>query len=178
MPVLVEVKRSSDTRGRRGVVAQMLDYAANGTAYWPVESLRTQVESRAGEGQDGSDVLAEYLGVEEPDRFWRTVEDNLRAGRVRLIFLADRLPAELVRIIEFLNEQMRDTEVLGIELHASSVGAPPSSRNAGVSRPSASHQAAMSGRSDVRMLPVLRPADTSWAVKPSATSIRHCPVTC
>jgi hypothetical protein len=33
-----------------------------------------------------------------------------------LIFLADRLPSELVRIIEFLNEQMRDTEVLGIEL--------------------------------------------------------------
>jgi hypothetical protein len=74
------------------------------------------LESRAGEGQDGSDVLAEHLGVEEPDRFWRTVEDNLRAGRVRLIFLADRLPAELVRIIEFLNGQMRDTEVLGIEL--------------------------------------------------------------
>lgn len=94
----------------------MLDYAANGTAYWPVDSLRTASESRAGEVQDGSDVLAEYLGVEEPDRFWRTVEDNLRAGRVRLIFLADRLPAELVRIIEFLNEQMRDTEVLGIEL--------------------------------------------------------------
>jgi hypothetical protein len=116
VPVLVEVKRSSDTRSRREVVAQMLDYAANGTAYWPVDALRTHVESRAGEGQDGSDVVVEYLGVEEQDRFWRTVEDNLRAGRVRLIFLADRLPPELVRIIEFLNEQMRDTEVLGIEL--------------------------------------------------------------
>jgi len=29
IPTLVEVKRSSDTRGRREVVAQMLDYAAN-----------------------------------------------------------------------------------------------------------------------------------------------------
>src|SRR4051794_166396 len=29
VPTLVEVKRSSDTRGRREVVAQMLDYAAN-----------------------------------------------------------------------------------------------------------------------------------------------------
>src|SRR4051812_9811221 len=30
VPVLVEVKRASDTRARREVVAQMLDYAANG----------------------------------------------------------------------------------------------------------------------------------------------------
>ncbi len=54
--------------------------------------------------------------ADEPDTFWRAVEDNLRSGRVRLIFLADRLTSGLVRIIEFLNEQMRDTEVLGIEL--------------------------------------------------------------
>ena len=32
VPVLVEVKRASDTRARREVVAQMLDYAANGVA--------------------------------------------------------------------------------------------------------------------------------------------------
>ena len=32
VPVLVEVKRSSDTRTRREVVAQMLEYAANGVA--------------------------------------------------------------------------------------------------------------------------------------------------
>jgi hypothetical protein len=29
VPTLVEVKRSSDTRARREVVARMLDYAAN-----------------------------------------------------------------------------------------------------------------------------------------------------
>src|SRR4051794_13711833 len=39
VPVLVEVKRSSDTRLRREVVAQMLDYAANGVAYWPIEQI-------------------------------------------------------------------------------------------------------------------------------------------
>lgn len=117
VPVLVEVKRSSDTRARREVVAQMLDYAANGVAYWPVERLRTFVEEAAAkDGGDASTVLQESLGVEDPDRYWRTVEDNLRAGRVRLIFLADRLTPGLVRIIEFLNEKMRDTEVLGIEL--------------------------------------------------------------
>ncbi|HEY9474907.1 MAG TPA: hypothetical protein VIS06_13775, partial [Mycobacteriales bacterium] len=80
--------------------------------------LRELVEQDAAtRGIEPSEVLRQELGVEEePDRFWRTVEDNLRAGRVRLIFLADRLHPDLVRIIEFLNGQMRDTEVLGIEL--------------------------------------------------------------
>src|SRR5205809_1751754 len=88
IPTLVEVKRSSDTRARREVVAQMLDYAANAVAYWPVERLRALVdEAAATKNLDPSDLLQQALGIdEEPDRYWRTVEDNLRAGRVRLIF--------------------------------------------------------------------------------------------
>src|SRR5690606_13228801 len=46
IPTLVEVKRSSDTRIRREVVGQMLDYAANAVVYWPVESLRSTFERR------------------------------------------------------------------------------------------------------------------------------------
>ena len=34
VPTLIEVKRSSDTRIRREVVGQMLDYAANGAEFW------------------------------------------------------------------------------------------------------------------------------------------------
>jgi hypothetical protein len=40
VPTLVEVKRRADTRIRREVVGQMLDYAANGVVYWPLEQLR------------------------------------------------------------------------------------------------------------------------------------------
>lgn len=40
VPTIVEVKRSSDTRIRREVIGQMLDYAANAVVYWPVERLR------------------------------------------------------------------------------------------------------------------------------------------
>src|SRR5690606_13263561 len=35
IPTLIEVKRSTDTRIRREVIGQMLDYAANAVAYWP-----------------------------------------------------------------------------------------------------------------------------------------------
>lgn len=40
VPTLVEVKRQTDTRIRREVVGQMLDYAANCVVYWPVEGLK------------------------------------------------------------------------------------------------------------------------------------------
>ncbi|HZT83720.1 MAG TPA: hypothetical protein VFA26_26050 [Gemmataceae bacterium] len=43
IPTLVETKRSSDTRLRREVVGQMLDYAANAVAYLPAEMLRSRL---------------------------------------------------------------------------------------------------------------------------------------
>ena len=50
------------------------------------------------------------------DEFWKRVQTNLAAGRVRLVFVADELPTELRRIIEFLNQQMSPADVIGIEL--------------------------------------------------------------
>lgn len=49
IPTLIEVKRSTDTRIRREVVGQMLDYAANAVVYWPVEELRARFEPRCQE---------------------------------------------------------------------------------------------------------------------------------
>ncbi|MFI6681747.1 hypothetical protein [Kribbella sp. NPDC050470] len=61
-------------------------------------------------------LLGELRPGLEPDEFWSAVDSNLIAGRIRMIFVADVLPPELVRVIEFLNEQMSPAEVLGVEL--------------------------------------------------------------
>lgn len=118
IPTLVEVKRSSDTRLRREVVGQMLDYAANAVSYWPFERLQLEYESTvAAAGNDPDAVLREFLGGElEPELFWQRVKTNLQAGRIRLVFVADEIPPELRRVIEFLNEQMDPAEVLGVEI--------------------------------------------------------------
>ncbi|WP_051340454.1 hypothetical protein [Azospirillum halopraeferens] len=118
VPVLVEAKRGSDPRARREVVAQMLDYAANGVVYWPMAELRSAWERTCEQqARAPGDVLAELIGPEaDQDEFWRRTEANLRSGRVRLVFVADRIPPELRRIIEFLNEQMRPAVVIGIEI--------------------------------------------------------------
>jgi hypothetical protein len=95
----------------------MLDYAANGVKYWPVETLRAAVEERAAATNTSAEELIEALrpGL-EAEELWKAVEANLAAGRIRMLFVADQLPSELVRIIEFLNEQMDPAEVLGVEL--------------------------------------------------------------
>ncbi|MCO6050509.1 hypothetical protein NGM99_12030 [Mesorhizobium sp. RP14(2022)] len=118
IPTLVEVKRGTDTRIRREVVGQMLDYAANSVLHWPVEELRTRFLSRCEqEGQDPRLVLEDLLGSDsESENFWDRVRDNLEAGRIRLLFVADRIPPELRRVVEFLNKQMQPAEVLAIEL--------------------------------------------------------------
>ena len=119
VPTLVEVKRSSDTRIRREVVGQMLDYAANGVRYWPLVDLRSAFEAtQLAADRDPTEQLAELTNNEgvSLDEFFARVGDNLRAGRIRMVFLADVVPDELRRITEFLNEQMNPAEVYAVEV--------------------------------------------------------------
>ena len=123
VPVFVEVKRASDTRIRREVVGQMLDYAANGVKYWPIEALQQALAKRAASSGRDLTLLIKDLDPDlEVADFWQRVENNLRTGNVRLLFVADSLPPELVRIIEFLNEHLSPVEVLGVELQQFTAG--------------------------------------------------------
>lgn len=118
IPTLVEVKRSEDTRVRREVVGQMLDYAANSVAYWSVEEIRMQFEHRCEEKGIEPDVSIQSAFESEKslDAYWQMVSDNLGLGKLRLVFVADEIPAELKQIVEFLNEQMSPAEVLAVEI--------------------------------------------------------------
>ena len=118
VPTLVEVKRQSDTRLRREVVGQMLDYAANAVVYWPIDQLRSEFEtSCAQKSADPAEEIIRHLGADiDPETLWQQIKTNLQAGRIRMLFVADRIPAELRRIVEFLNQQMDPAEMLALEL--------------------------------------------------------------
>lgn len=118
IPTLIEVKRSGDTRIRREVVGQMLDYAANAVAYWPVEAVRARFEEGCrNRGTDPAKEVETLVGPQaRGDDFWQRVKTNLQAGRVRMVFVADVIPSELRRIVEFLNGQMDPAEVLAVEI--------------------------------------------------------------
>ena len=118
IPTLVEVKRSTDSRIRREVVGQMLDYAAKAVMFWPVEEIRARFVARHATQDEADEELSQFLAAEnfDPDAFWIRVKTNLQAGRIRMIFVADAVPTELKRVVEFLNEQMDPAEVLALEL--------------------------------------------------------------
>ncbi|MGC8947306.1 MAG: hypothetical protein ACP5N6_14250 [Anaerolineae bacterium] len=117
-PTFVECKRFADTRSRREVVAQMLEYAANGHHYWTKDSLRTlAAQSAEGRGLTLEEAVQRLgpdddLGIEE---FFERAEANLRQGQIRLVFFLEEAPFELKSIVDFLNRQMERTEVLLVE---------------------------------------------------------------
>ena len=120
VPTLVEAKRQGNSEIRREIVGQMMDYAAHATQTWNVGDIRQAFEERvSAAGQDSDSVLSELLrseGETDSDAFWQRVDDNLRAARLRLLFVADGIPDELARVVEFLNEQMPRIEVLAVEI--------------------------------------------------------------
>lgn len=117
IPVLVELKRAVDTRLRREVVGQMLDYAANGTAFWQNGRIADSfAASMIGDNRDPEAELVTFLaGSIEAEAFWEQVDANFAAGRIKMVFVADTIPRELARIVEFLNEQMK-ADVRAVEL--------------------------------------------------------------
>lgn len=116
VPVLVELKRAVDTRLRREVVGQLLDYAANATAYWQAGRIADSFAKTAADaGEDAEAVLREFIGDQDAAVFWTQVDANFKAGRIKLVFVADEIPRELARIVEFLNDQMR-ADVRAVEL--------------------------------------------------------------
>ncbi len=117
IPTLVEVKRASDTRIRREVVGQLLEYAANAVTYWPIETIRHYFETTCRARKvDPDQTLSDFLVGGDSDAFWVQVRTNLQAGRLRLVFVTDAMPPELRRIVEYLNQQMNPTEVLAVEV--------------------------------------------------------------
>ncbi|MGO9004488.1 MAG: hypothetical protein ACLQIQ_19955 [Beijerinckiaceae bacterium] len=118
VPTLVEVKRQSDTRIRREVVGQMLDYAANCSSYWSAETLKATFEETCTSSNQSAEAALSLLmdPDQTPEVYWQNVANNLSLGKIRMLFVADSIPIELRRIVEFLNKQMHPAEVLAIEL--------------------------------------------------------------
>jgi len=98
----------------------MLDYAANGLKYWEMDRLRrAAAKSASDENRSLENLLMELIGSEneeEIEGYWKLVEENLREGKVRLLFVADEIPKELRRLVEFLNEKLNNVEVVAVEV--------------------------------------------------------------
>ena len=124
VPTLVEVKRGNNPQVRREVVGQMLEYAAYASQTWTAGHLR-----EAFEGSPDSNAELELRRLleledsepgqfeEEIEKFWERVGERLEGRHLRLLFVADEVPDELTRIVEFLNAvTVSHVEVLAVEI--------------------------------------------------------------
>ena len=122
VPTLVKVEQNGGTSVRREVVGHMLDCAANAAVYWPAEAIRARFEANCqSQRVEPFRLVADLICSDHGDdgaveSFWRRVKTNLQTGRIRLILVAGRIPTELKRVVEFLNEQMDPAEVLAVEI--------------------------------------------------------------
>jgi len=117
-PTFVECKRYLDTRARREVVGQVLEYAANAQYYWNADDIRKHAESTAQENQTTVDELFSAVHselAEASEDYFKEVEKKLKASEIRIIFFLEQAPPELKRLVEFMNNQMGSIEVLLVE---------------------------------------------------------------
>ncbi len=117
IPTFVECKRFADTRSRREIVGQVLEYAANGHHYWTTDIIRSYVEQSCKKRNVSLEEALEALSPESEsnDEFFERVQQNLREGQVRLVFFLEDSPFELRSVVDFLNKQMERSEVLLVE---------------------------------------------------------------
>lgn len=118
VPTFVECKRHDDTRARREIVGQLLEYAANGHHYWDKDTLLARARETAKQkGSELDQLVASFAptGGLTADAFFDQIVQNLREGQLRLVFFLEEASMELRSIVDFLNKQMERTEVLLVE---------------------------------------------------------------
>lgn len=107
IPALVEIKRSTDTRIRREVVAQMIDYAARMISV-KASDLRECFRQH--------NVDADILEYYDTDDFWDKVATNLQMERLSLYFVADAIPDTLLTMMDFMRRTMESIAIYGVEI--------------------------------------------------------------
>lgn len=115
---MVECKRCDDTRSRREVIAQVLEYAANAHIGWSPDLLRRHAAKTAADaGSTLEKAIASLAPSEEVGAtdLFEAALTNLRNRVCRIVLFLDRAPTELKSLVEFLNAECATIEILLVE---------------------------------------------------------------
>ena len=113
----VECKRYDDTRSRREVISQVIDYAANAARLWTKEQLLAAASSQALIDNTTVDAGVARLGGSYSDAstLLQAAADKLARNDIRIILFMEEAPPELKTIVEFMNKEMSTVELLLVE---------------------------------------------------------------
>ena len=105
-PVIIEVKLASNYEARSGIVSQILYYAAflRGKS---LASLERQISNLA-KGSEHPTIFEAvqaqgHIGADDTESFNSSLQYHLERGDFRLVFALDGIPAELERIVAYLD---------------------------------------------------------------------------
>jgi hypothetical protein len=113
---LVETKLFQNIDSKREVIGQIIEYAANAAESWGGGKVKEKAfEYWSKKGKQIEEIISEEFGIDDKE-FWDKVDNNLQEGNIRLIIATDELRPEMRRMVEFLNNEMRNTEILALEL--------------------------------------------------------------
>ena len=115
-PVITEIKLARNNEARRAVVAQVLAYAAylHSMTREQLESqLRRNLRDAGHNSMLDAVAAADDEGSFDPEGFTAALDDHLREGRFRLVFVLDAAPPELMTLIAYL-EHVTDKLVIDL----------------------------------------------------------------
>ena len=113
----VECKRHNDTRSRREVISQVMDYAANASRLWTMEQLLAAASGQALADNTTVDAGVARLGgsYSDANSLMQAAADKLARNDIRIILFMEEAPPELKTIVEFMNKEMSTVELLLVE---------------------------------------------------------------
>lgn len=114
-PIIIEVKLAQNNEARRAVVSQILAYAASlhGTTRERLEErFGSNLKARGHESLEDA-VSAIEGGAFDADEFTDSLDEHLREGRFRLVFVLDSVPPELMTLVAYL-EHVTDKLVIDL----------------------------------------------------------------
>ena len=112
IPTFVECKLHKNPEGRREIIGQMLEYVANAQHYWNIGTLKSFVTSD----------FEKHIWNRSLDEYFTEVLENLKRGKVRMVFFMDQAPRELKSTVMFLNQALTEAEVMIVEARQFSHG--------------------------------------------------------
>ena len=105
-PVIIEIKLARNDESRRAVVAQILAYAAylHGMTQAQLEDrLRESLEDNGHATILDAVTASDKEGTFDQDEFTATLDDHLKEGLFRLVFVLDDVPQELMMLVAYLD---------------------------------------------------------------------------
>lgn len=101
---VIETADESNPKATNSFTGKAINLAATVATEWSADSLQKEFDAYCSKSARlGTDYLRQRLGKNPTPEFWKKVEANLQAGRIRIVFLVREPTVAIQKVIDFLH---------------------------------------------------------------------------